>query len=636
MRIHVENGMALAVKSSLVGVVDASLANGSPCFVLQINVLGKDGVGGNILCVKFRIGGIAVHQCRKPEEVAGIPDLIDPILQFCRLIESAFTEAVGIVAVGVHCLVGVVIGIGQSKNIGIVEIDDFLVISIGDGVANSLGHVALFHASRDTLEEEQVGGPGGACVAVGHIHQIVFTVQRYDIPHMAARAGAALHDAVDGVAGNPGQIAQVLECLGIALADHVGGGIPVKDIDQLPGIAVGRALGIGSFVVITGQVTDSILVGQQFFIGGFVLVLGHNLLGLGQSSLGRTGFGGIHPIGRTIAVGLGNSHLQGDSCYGDFSVFREKTVRRFDTGSFVKPVQIGGAVYQQTVYHLAEVGHFIPCFTKCGGEVRVSEILDSQLLIGPGMFKVQNNLFRTALFALGHLLNICPEGVVDGQLVRIQGVSDCTPVGHRGRHTVGVHLLLQIEGKQLFVIGQASIGGVYRDFLLKHFFLGHVLPGRSRRVLGFLLGLRCRRLLLDRIRRFHGGHLLRRCGRDRRRRIFQRINRQGAHQDRPCQQNAEQTFFHDKPPLISQQKSGFFRFSMLTKPHFSTPGCKKSIFTIITLLYPVRNRLIAHFPVYFLCKMCKKSPSPCGDRGEFFIKSNTKAAAMPACPRCTG
>ena len=477
---------------------------------------------------------------------------------------------------GVHCLVGVVIGIGQSKNIGIVEIDDFLVISIGDGVANSLGHVALFHASRDTLEEEQVGGPGGACVAVGHIHQIVFTVQRYDIPHMAARAGAALHDAVDGVAGNSGQIAQVLECLGIALADHVGGGIPVKDIDQLPGIAVGRALGIGSFVVITGQVTDSILVGQQFFIGGFVLVLGHNLLGLGQSSLGRTGFGGAHTveIARIRPIPLGHRHT--DHIGGDRYRISGcgQTIGDLYTVRFVKPVQLGRAIHQQAVYHKTYIefpghGFFHRSFIPAG---------KAQFLIGPGRDKDHRNSFCPGHFTPGHLSRKVLNPIINPLLILVQGVSGCTPVGHRGRHTVGVHLLLQIEGKQLFVIGQAGIGGVYRDFLLKHLFLGHVLPGRSRRVLGFLLGLRCRRLLLDRIRRFHGGHLLRRRGRDRRRRIFQRINRQGAHQDRPCQQDAEQTFFHDKPPLISQQKAVFSAFPCLPNHTFPHRGAKVNFY----------------------------------------------------------
>lgn len=74
---------------------------------------------------------------------------------------------------------------------------------------------------------------------------------------------------------------------------------------------------------------------------------------------------------------------------------------------------------------------------------------------------------------------------------------------------------------------------------------------------------------------------------------------------------------------------------MLTKPHFSTPGCKKSIFTIITLLYPVRNRLIAHFPVYFLCKMRKKSPALQGREKQFYkIQYNSSSnASMPTLHR---
>ena len=81
-------------------------------------------------------------------------------------------------------------------------------------------------------------------VAVGHIHQIVLSLQANYVPHMRrTAAGNSVSDngPYCGVAGciiKSAQVAEILEGLGIALAHHIGAIIPVKHIYYLPGVAV--------------------------------------------------------------------------------------------------------------------------------------------------------------------------------------------------------------------------------------------------------------------------------------------------------------------------------------------------------------------------------------------------------------
>ena len=61
-------------------------------------------------------------------------------------------------------------------------------------------------------------------------------------------------DAINKVAVKAGMIAKVLKCLGIAFADHVGGSVAVKHIDQLPGVrAIGADALVNSVVIICNK-----------------------------------------------------------------------------------------------------------------------------------------------------------------------------------------------------------------------------------------------------------------------------------------------------------------------------------------------------------------------------------------------
>ena len=81
---------------------------------------------------------------------------------------------------------------------------------------------------------------------------------------MSARAGAAIHRSGYGVALDIGKLAQVLERLGISLADDVCFIVAIEDVGKLEGIAVGSA--IGGCGVIAYQLADFVL--KIFYLFG--------------------------------------------------------------------------------------------------------------------------------------------------------------------------------------------------------------------------------------------------------------------------------------------------------------------------------------------------------------------------------
>ena len=72
-------------------------------------------------------------------------------------------------------------------------------------------------------------------VAVSDIDQIITAAVFDNIPHMASCACAAVHCTGHGVADNIifkfGKVAEVLESLGISLADNVGFRVVIKNIN---------------------------------------------------------------------------------------------------------------------------------------------------------------------------------------------------------------------------------------------------------------------------------------------------------------------------------------------------------------------------------------------------------------------
>ena len=142
-----------------------------------------------------------------------------------------------------------------------------VIASLGEGVA--LGRVAA-----DGVEQEVIVVALVALVTVGHVHQIVAAVGHgHHVPHVGAggagieRDGACDAPAVDKSAAESGLVTQVLEGLGVALADHVGGGVAVEDPHQVPG-ALHAVEGIvvkghRRVVVVVRQAADGFLVGVE-------------------------------------------------------------------------------------------------------------------------------------------------------------------------------------------------------------------------------------------------------------------------------------------------------------------------------------------------------------------------------------
>ena len=81
-------------------------------------------------------------------------------------------------------------------------------------------------------------------VTVCQINQIVSAIlQENDIPHMTASVHLACYrEAFSEIAAAEGaEIAQILKGLGISFADNICIRIAVKNIDQLPGVPIGRS-----------------------------------------------------------------------------------------------------------------------------------------------------------------------------------------------------------------------------------------------------------------------------------------------------------------------------------------------------------------------------------------------------------
>ena len=85
------------------------------------------------------------------------------------------------------------------------------------------------------------------------------------------------------IADKHGVVAEVLEGLGIALADHVGAGIVVKDVDKGPGadVLVEGVVVVGCIPVVLHQRADGIGVGAELVIVGVCGVLAHDGLCIG-------------------------------------------------------------------------------------------------------------------------------------------------------------------------------------------------------------------------------------------------------------------------------------------------------------------------------------------------------------------
>ena len=169
----------------------------------------------------------------------------------------------------------------------------------------------------------------------------------------AHRAGDAdgLHIAGPAVA-LLGQVAQVLEGLGVALAHHVGGGVAVKHPEQLPGAAVtGGVLPSGRGVVVGHLVADVLTVRLQLVVIGLGGVGGHHAAGRLHRRRDVGDVGGGHVLAAEL---LG--HGEAERHILERSAARSQGVGIVDADHLVMPVQLVGQIRHQGVPHLVGGG----------------------------------------------------------------------------------------------------------------------------------------------------------------------------------------------------------------------------------------------------------------------------------------
>ena len=207
----------------------------------------------------------------------------------------------------------------------------------------------------------------GALVAVGNVHQVVAALQTHDIPHMAFGVGqSALHLAGGGIAGRIlkfAQVAEILEGLGIALAYHLGIGVAVKYIYELPGIAV-LGIFLGHRILVIGcELAYLVLVSQQLFIIAAAFIGSNNAPGIYCGIVGRCHLGIVYliniqllsnpPLGLLGAVGLPEIRADGESkvqgCHRH-AVFHRRIAQEglhAAVNGLVIPIQIKRQVHHQ-------------------------------------------------------------------------------------------------------------------------------------------------------------------------------------------------------------------------------------------------------------------------------------------------
>ena len=257
---------------------------------------------------------------------------------------------------------GLIAAVSQLQNTGLApQVQGLIVIGKPDITAGCIESIARGCRTLSSGQEQAAVKSGSTVITVGDIHQIVFAIQSHSIPHMQPCTGSAAHAAGDGIAVNAtGFVTQVLEGLGIALADHPGAGISVKNPDQLPGVGIqGERAGAGRRIIVGYQIADFIPEAHQLVIGGSIPILGRNGLGVFRRSNRRSCHGGIHhggifAVARTLHV-LHNPEQQSQLGNLQISVVQilESHSGQSSAGIcllivyFIEPVQFIRAVMQQ-------------------------------------------------------------------------------------------------------------------------------------------------------------------------------------------------------------------------------------------------------------------------------------------------
>ena len=165
------------------------------------------------------------------------------------------------------------------------------------------------------------------------------------------------HVAADAVR-KAGQLAQVLEGLGVALANHIGAVVAVEHPDQLPGVLDGFGqFFVGRRAVVLHQVADLPGVAQELGAVGVAGVFADDGLGVGGGGLGALDQGGVHGVEVGIVRSIGLQHGEGEYDLRSFEVDIVPHVGivavdgglggRYGIDVPVQPVQLIGAVQPQ-------------------------------------------------------------------------------------------------------------------------------------------------------------------------------------------------------------------------------------------------------------------------------------------------
>ena len=104
-------------------------------------------------------------------------------------------------------------------------------------------------------------------ITVCHIHQIVFSIiHMYDIPHMAFSIHATSQSITYNIILKRGQVTQILKCFRISFTYYFCCFISVKNINQLPRIAIFCIFICGRKEIIRRILTYFIFISQQLMI----------------------------------------------------------------------------------------------------------------------------------------------------------------------------------------------------------------------------------------------------------------------------------------------------------------------------------------------------------------------------------
>ena len=206
--------------------------------------------------------------------LAGRGDFIDIVVDMCMItrifagssgicIYSSFRQGQDLVIKIFPCIIFLVftIDVGEviqlCKNITVIDIS--LTI-----------HFCCIRITGTDQEKivSVIVGADHSGVTVGDIDQIAPAVPEVNnIPHVSAAAQISDYRNTFSEDIVPlRQITEILEGLGVALADYGCAGILVKNPDQLPGITVISGVVAGSIVIVAGQGTDLRPVAIHFFI----------------------------------------------------------------------------------------------------------------------------------------------------------------------------------------------------------------------------------------------------------------------------------------------------------------------------------------------------------------------------------